>query len=163
LFVSFCAVVFTLAVGEGEVGAQPPTAGISLSRPPAYSPYLNMLRSGGTPGQNYYGLVQPQLQNGLALQGLAGDISQNQQALGTLGVGGSLSATGHSTQFMNFGGYFLNNGPVGGGNTPYGGTTNTVFGSGSIGVGGYSGAVSGVGGGLGSPVGALGGAGGIRR
>jgi hypothetical protein len=107
-----CAVIFSLSMGMGEVHAQP-TPGIGpVNSPPVFSPYLNLLWSGGSPALNYYGLVRPQVQTSVALQGLSSDVSQNQQALNQFGM---LPTTGHPTQFLNYGGYFLSNGGTGGG------------------------------------------------
>jgi hypothetical protein len=106
------AVLSGVALGAGPASAQP-TPGVNLSRPPAYSPYLNLLRPGGTLVQNYDGLVRPQIQANQAIQDLAGSQSQNRQAIVDLSAN-ALPATGHSTSFMNTGGYFLNNGGVGG-------------------------------------------------
>jgi hypothetical protein len=109
-YVSVCTTVFSvILVGAGELHAQPPTPGIGLNRPLAYSPYLNLTRPGGTLTQNYYGLVQPQIQANLAILGLAGDQAVDRQALGEIN-GSNLPTTGHPTQFMNYGSYFLNSG-----------------------------------------------------
>lgn len=101
-------VVFaTLAAGSAS--AQPPVPGGGLgTRPPTYSPYLNLLR-GGSPAINYYGLVRPEIQFRQGLQNLAGNVAQNAQDIGTLEAGvGGVSPTGHPTMFMNYGSYFMN-------------------------------------------------------
>jgi hypothetical protein len=106
------AVVTTLGLCIGDVQAQPPVPGGAYSRPPIYSPYLNLAR-GGSPAINYYGLVRPEMQFRQSIQNLAGDIAANQQAIGNLNTsvsGSDLPFTGHPTQFMNLGGYFMNNG-----------------------------------------------------
>jgi hypothetical protein len=72
---------------------------------------LNLTRPGGTPALNYYGLVRPELQFRQSIQGLQGAVSANQQMIGDLQPGGTgLPVTGHATQFLNYGGYFLNSG-----------------------------------------------------
>ena len=104
--------VTTLTFAVGTVRAQPPVPG-GYSRPPAFSPYLNLVR-GGSPAINYYGLVRPEVQFRQALLGFSQDLAQNQQALGVLAADGTmLPLTGHPTQFMNLGGYFMNNGSLG--------------------------------------------------
>ncbi|MBY0457645.1 MAG: hypothetical protein K2V38_09930, partial [Gemmataceae bacterium] len=60
------AVVAVVLSGAGAFAQQP---GAPIQRPP-YSPYLNLLRTGGTTAQNYYGLVRPEIQARQALQGL---------------------------------------------------------------------------------------------
>ena len=96
---------------------------------PAFSPYLNLTRQGANPALNYYGLVRPELQFRQSIQNLQGAVSTNQQALGELqGGAGGPAATGHPTQFLNYGGYFLNSGQTTGGigsNRP-GGTMQNI-------------------------------------
>jgi hypothetical protein len=135
------ALVATATLSAGTVNAQPPRpggfgpppppGGAYYSRPPAFSPYLNLLR-GGNAAINYYGLVRPELQFRQALQNLSGDVAMNQQMIGNLSnqfMG--VSGTGHPTQFMNLGGYFMNSGGggmgasiLGPGNPGYGGSIN---------------------------------------
>lgn len=85
---------------------------------PAVTPYLNLLRSGGTPALNYFGLVQPQQQfyrNSALLQN---QISNNQQAINGLQYA---PTTGHPVYFLNLGNHFLTTSPGGrssGGMTP---------------------------------------------
>jgi hypothetical protein len=94
------------------LGAEPARAQPPGVRQPAFSPYLNLLRPGGTPALNYYGLVRPEQQFRQSIQTLQTGVAANQQALGAIQTGGvGLPATGHPTQFLNYGGYFLNNGP----------------------------------------------------
>ncbi len=105
-----CAVCVIVA-GAGTAAAQPPVVGAPR---PAYSPYLNLTRPGGTLAQNYYGLVRPEQQFRQSIQNLQGVASANQQAIGDIQAGGTgLPTTGHPTQFMNYGGYFLSNAPTG--------------------------------------------------
>jgi len=103
-----CAVVLA---GAGTLRAQPPVPGGSVSRP-TFSPYLNLNRAGTPAAVNYYGLVRPELQFRQSIQNLQGAVAANQQAIGVQAeVTGMVSATGHPTQFLNYGGYFLNSGP----------------------------------------------------
>jgi hypothetical protein len=157
---SALAVVFSLSMNVGEVYAQPvPGLGPSGASP-SVSPYLNLLRNngnGGSPALNYFTLVRPQVQSNQALLGLTYDQSQNRQAIGDLT---GMSFTGHPTQFLNYGGYFLNRGSNSGGTSLYGGSSlNSAGGMGGTG-GGWNGA-GGVGGGMGGVVGGLRGGGGM--
>ena len=114
-----CAVFISLSMGVGRLQAQP-VPGIGPAGPsPVYSPYLNMLRNNNnssSPTLNYFALVQPQVQTNQALMNLANGVNQNQQSIGDLS-GNAITATGHPTQFLNLGGYFLNSGGSGGGGT----------------------------------------------
>ncbi|QDU24156.1 hypothetical protein [Urbifossiella limnaea] len=113
------AVLGTLA---GAAKAQPPVpggvGGAGNIQRPSFSPYLNLLRS-GSPALNYYGLVRPDQQFRQSITNLQGSVAANQQAIGGLQSEVEVGApvTGHPTQFLNYGGYFLNSGPgsVGGG------------------------------------------------
>jgi hypothetical protein len=114
--VAACAVVIGLLLSAETANAQPPIPG-GYVRPSPFSPYLNLNR-GGSAALNYYGLVRPEMQFRQSLLNLAGDVSSNQQAIGNLGaVSDQFSFTGHPTQFMNLGGYFMNNGSM---NSSYG-------------------------------------------
>ena len=114
-----------LAALPGWGAAQPPNpggvGGAGNVQRPSFSPYLNLLRS-GSPALNYYGLVRPEQQFRQSITTLQGSVAANQQAIGGIQAeveGGGAPATGHPTQFLNYGGYFLNSGPgaVGGGGT----------------------------------------------
>lgn len=100
-----------VAIGGAPALAQAP---VSPQRPPI-SPYLNLLRAGNSPALNYYGLVRPEQQMRQSIGNLQGGLTANQQAVGNLrselqGV----PVTGHPTQFLNLGGYFMNNGGASG-------------------------------------------------
>ena len=142
--VAGCAVAVGLSAGAAH--AQPPVpGGGGYSRPPAFSPYLNLIRGGGSPALNYYGIVRPQVQAREAILNLSNEVNQNQQAIGNLAAGGGeLPVTGHMTQFMNLGGFFMNNrgGQIG---SSTGGGTGSFMGSSAGGtnvprVGGVGGA-----------------------
>jgi hypothetical protein len=117
-----------LLTGEGAFGQSPfgrgPTPGGGgnfggFGAPfqpatPTYSPYLNLLRGGGTTVFNYYGLVRPEQQFRQSFQGLEqqfGDLQQlstgNNQASGIF--------TGNRARFLSTGGYFMSNNTGGGG------------------------------------------------
>ena len=139
-YLSACVAVCSLTLGATEVFAQP-QPGISNYRSPTVSPYLNLLRgpngNAGTPAINYFALVRPEIQTSQSLLGLGSDVNTNRQAINDLTFG--LPATGHPTQFLNLGSYFLSNGTGPGG-------PQSAF----SGVMGTSGAVSG---GIGTPAG----------
>jgi hypothetical protein len=123
---------------QGGYAPPPPPGGAYYSRPPAFSPYLNLLRGGGSATLNYYGLVRPEMQFRQSIQNLSGDVAMNQQMLGTLGtevIG--LPSTGHPTQFMNLGGYFMNSG--GGMGASILGTGNPRSGAGTMNLTGPTG------------------------
>jgi hypothetical protein len=135
---SACAVVFSLSVGVGELHAQPvPGIGGTSGTSPAVSPYLTLLRnSGNSSAINYFNIVRPQIANTLAIQGLTNDLSQSRNGDQL----GGLPSTGHPTQFLNLGGYFLSNGGTGGVGTPQvGGAMRAAGGLG--GLGGTGGAI----------------------
>ena len=103
-----------IVVLPSQVGAQPPTSSGAIGVPRAtFSPYLNLTRSSGSLGLNYYGLVRPEQQVRQSLNQLQGSVATNQQLIGNL-QSDSLDtpATGHPIQFLNYGGFFLNNGPT---------------------------------------------------
>jgi hypothetical protein len=103
-----CAVA-VLGVG-GSLHAQPPAPG-GVGRP-TDSPYLNLVRPGGSPALNYFGLVRPELQFRQSIQNLQGAVTANQEAIGGIQAEVTgIPVTGHPTQFLNYGGYFLNSGP----------------------------------------------------
>jgi hypothetical protein len=118
-FAAVGACLIQLAVSSGPALAQPPVPG-GYSRPPAFSPYLNLAR-GGSAALNYYGLVRPELQFRQSLLNLSNNVAANQQAIGDVSAGlGATPLTGHPTQFMNLGGYFMNNGSMGAGGYGFG-------------------------------------------
>jgi hypothetical protein len=98
-----CGIVVAPALAQYPSVSQGPQ---NYSRPPAISPYLNLLRTGADPAINYYGIVRPQNDFRNSIQGL-------QQQVGTLNnqttasaQGTELPFTGHQVQFMNWSGYF---------------------------------------------------------
>jgi hypothetical protein len=76
-----------------------------VNRPPAFSPYLNLLRTGNSPGVNYYGLVRPQMEFRSGIQDLQQQVLTNQAAISDLNNSTVLS-TGHRTSFLNTGKYY---------------------------------------------------------
>jgi hypothetical protein len=92
-------------------------------RPPL-SPYLNLL-GGGNPAINYFGIVRPQQQFGLALGQLQQQVLMNQTALAS-DAALAIPTTGHPTRFMNYSHYFFNQGGLTVGGTAPVGFTATV-------------------------------------
>jgi hypothetical protein len=121
--------VVLVGVPAFRVAAQPPGFPRTPSPIPPYSPYLNLLRPGVSPAINYYGLVRPQFQAQQSMLALQSQIGANSQAIGNQSAtGGPLPDTGKAVGFMNYGRYFQNFNPAGGGSSGGSG-----FGSGSIG------------------------------
>jgi hypothetical protein len=136
--------IFTIGVAligapASRVAAQPPGFPRTAAPTPPYSPYLNLLRPGSSPAINYYGLVRPQFQSQQSMLALQSQIGANSQAIGNLSAtGGPLPATGKTVGFMNYGRYFQNFNPAGGGSSG-GGFGGSPFGGGSFGSGGLGG------------------------
>jgi hypothetical protein len=83
--------------------------GINPSARPAYSPWLNLNRPGGSLVQNYYGLVRPDFRNLNSIQ----QLQQQQQTLASQppeARNDLLPTTGHVTGFLNHSKYFMNRG-----------------------------------------------------
>ena len=154
LLVSFCLAVPASAQVGGMNGP---------GNTPTFSPYINLLREGGGVGQNYFGLVRPQVefaqQNQMLGQGINA-LQANQMQPGRMaGVYGytQLGATGHAVMFGSInGGRFQGgyNGMAGGGGGGMGGGMQGGFGGGAMGgaaMGGFGGAGGGgaMGGGFG--------------
>jgi hypothetical protein len=96
-------VLCVLALVGAAASAQP-QVGPPTNRP-AVSPYLNLLRPGNSAGVNYYGLVKPQQEFRNNIQNLQQQVSDNQTAI--TGLDNTIGpTTGHSTMFLNTGGYF---------------------------------------------------------
>ena len=95
--------------------AQPPGVGggPAINRPTT-SPYLNLLNRGnrgfGGPALNYYRFVRPEQELRRYSSQLGQQVTGLQQSLTSQGLlpDGSrpLSGTGHTTSFLNLGGYF---------------------------------------------------------
>ena len=109
-----CVVCLANMIFSVRADAQPPLPGGSFGAPrPTFSPYLNLNRAGSSTALNYYGIIRPELQFRQSLSNLQGSVATNQQMIGNLqNDPNGLSATGHQIQFMNYGNYFLSNGPT---------------------------------------------------
>ena len=157
-FQTFCLLVsFCLAVpASAQVGGMN-----GPGNTPTFSPYINLLREGGSVGQNYFGLVRPQVEFAQQNQMLGQNINAlqaNQMQPGRMAGGygyTQLGATGHPVVFGSInGGRFQGgyNGMAGGGGM--GGGMQGGFGGGAMGgaaMGGFGGAGGGgaMGGGFG--------------
>jgi hypothetical protein len=104
------AVVLVSLGAAGVASAQPPAPAGPPPQRPTFSPYLNLLRPGGSPAQNYYGLVRPEQQFRQSIGSLQGQVNANQQAIGNLQTNPAdgPAVTGHPVYFLNTGGYFQN-------------------------------------------------------
>jgi hypothetical protein len=74
---------------------------------PGISPYLNLIRPGGSPAINYYGLVRPQLAYNTAINSLEQQVALSRVAM-TAQESLAVPTTGHAVSFLNTRGYFLN-------------------------------------------------------
>jgi hypothetical protein len=96
----------------------PPRGGINPSQRPAFSPYLNLLRTDQDPSLNYFGLVRPQVDFRQSLgqveQAEAG-LADRQNQLNNSVNSQSLPATGHAAGFMTQSRYFMSKGASGAG------------------------------------------------
>jgi hypothetical protein len=109
--------VLVASLGTGSARAQLPS-----QRPPV-SPYLNLLRRGSDPAINYYDLVRTQIDVRSSIVQLQQQVTTNQQTLATQEATASTLVTGHSSRFLNLGGYFMRVGATtpGTGGAPTGG------------------------------------------
>ncbi len=116
-----CVVVGILAGSfGGRAAAQgyipPQVGGIAPITNPTVSPYINLLRPGGTNITNYFGLVRPEFDLRNAAGVLQNQAYQTDQYLNNLAnYNANLYAplvTGHNATFLNTGGRFLNRNPA---------------------------------------------------
>ncbi len=117
------ALIALAALAGGTLYAQAPVGipGGAPQLPPAYSPYLNLLRNGNPAYVNYYGLVRPEQDWRSQVYGLQAGVATNSAAISAVDAATGLPLTGHSTTFMNTSHYFLNRGGQG---TPGTASTN---------------------------------------
>lgn len=119
--VRLAAVAAGAAALAGPAAAQPPApGGPGAYNRPVVSPYINIVGGFGNAAANYFGIVRPQMQARQAILGLENSVIANRQAIANVeqGIAGgefNLPGTGHPTQFLNTGGYFLNSGGTAGG------------------------------------------------
>ena len=134
----------SLLVGEVRVSAQYQPSGPYTQ--PYVSPYLNLLRGGATPGQNFYTLTRPQLGFYSGIGNLQQQTQLNQQLITGLGAANTTALiTGQPFGFQTHVSYFQNQlrgGGVGGGagGGGAGGQAGLATGGGaSFGLGGATG------------------------
>jgi hypothetical protein len=126
-FGSLAALAVLACLTAGPLFAQAPSAiGPSVAPPstynPAVSPYLNLLRPGGSTFSNYYGFVVPQLDTQRAVNQLNQGIVNNHQNINGLQQQLQANQQGQQTQTDT-------------GNKPVGFMTHTrYFGNGSTGT-----------------------------
>jgi hypothetical protein len=101
LVLSILAICWMVSQGQAQFGPYP---GVGLNRPTT-SPYLNLTRP-GIPGVNYYNLVRPEFEFRNAVQGLQGQLNQQQQTIARDTTEAGLPVTGHATRFQNYSHYF---------------------------------------------------------
>jgi hypothetical protein len=110
-------VIGLVGASGSELFGQAPQSLQPVGQPsiqPAVSPYIGLLRPGANPAINYFNDVLPQLGYNAQLPYLQNQIGANQQAINQVQYGIGYLETGHTTRFMNYGGYFNNlNGGVG--------------------------------------------------
>src|SRR5712692_5110907 len=79
---------------------------------PGISPYLNLLRFGGNPAVNYYGLVRPQQAYNYALTSLEQQVTASRVSA-TAAENLAAPSTGHPIYFLSgYQRFFLNTGAV---------------------------------------------------
>jgi hypothetical protein len=136
-------VIGVVLFGSGELcaqvrfGPQPIQPFNPQLNRPTVSPYLNLLRPGGSAAFNYYTLVRPQLDFQQSINTIQTQVLQNRQTLTDLaqqssnsGGASDLPPTSNVPAFLNTGGYFS------GGSTLRSGGMRTSGGTfGSSGVG----------------------------
>jgi hypothetical protein len=103
------------AVAQGYIPPRP--GGITPITNPTVSPYINLLRPGGTSITNYFGLVRPEFDLRNAAGTLQNQLGYTDQYLNNLAAynataGYAPLATGHAASFLNLEGRFLNRNPT---------------------------------------------------
>jgi len=88
----------------GQVLPTQPT-GQPPYRPPV-SPYINLLRRGGNPAINYYGLVRPQIEFSREIRRIDQDLATRGQQGRQFDEESGLPTTGHAASFMNYSHFF---------------------------------------------------------
>ncbi len=114
MFLSGAVLILLGLGGVQEARAQVRRPSLQPPSPrPTYSPYLNLFRGGGTLASNYFGIVRPELEFYRSIGQLERGLAGQERRLGALAgdVDTILSPTGHSTSFLNTGGYFGGGGP----------------------------------------------------
>jgi hypothetical protein len=106
------AILTLICLVTGSVSAQ--YSPYSPYLPPQANPYLNILRGGATPGQNFFALTRPQINYQAGINTLQQQTLANQQLISGLQVGGGGAGpvgpvtTGQAFGFQNHLAYFQN-------------------------------------------------------
>ena len=114
---TFVVCVFSLCVADCQAQVTPGAPNIRPPRPnPTISPYLNLLNRNNSTAFNYFALVRPQREFRQGHQNLGGSVNRLQDEVDANRnailnqqppIGQSLlSPTGHTTGYLNTGGYF---------------------------------------------------------
>jgi hypothetical protein len=107
-------IIGLVAFTSGRLSAQSPVVRAPGVTPPAYSPYINLLRNNNPAYVNYYGLVRPEVDFRSSIYGLQQGVAANSVGISSLDAAAAgLPLTGHPTSFMNTSHYFLNRGGQG--------------------------------------------------
>jgi hypothetical protein len=104
--------VLWLACSVTTAHGQPPPGGVDYGRKPTVSPYINLVRTGTSPGINYYGIVRPEIVFRSSLTQLQGEqmtLATQQQELTAYTA---LPATGHVSGFQTQSKYFMSGGGI---------------------------------------------------
>jgi hypothetical protein len=137
-----CAILTSSVANRAQAQPYPGVpGGVGQITNPVYSPYLNLLRPGGSLSQNYFGLVRPELDLRNAAGNLQRQVYQNDQGLNALAYGSGFQplVTGHAATYLNLQGRFLTNrsGPYGAVGNRGGGVGNRGVGNPGTASGGY--------------------------
>lgn len=110
IFAAVAALVLVPGVANAQLGPYVPPMTNNPYQRPTISPYLNMVRPGGNPALNYYGLVRPQMQSARTMQVFQQELTTVANgvfpAAQQSGPQGNLPITGHSVSFYNYSTYF---------------------------------------------------------
>src|SRR5215468_382855 len=101
-----------LGIGLSLVVTGPAVAQSKYARPlppptPIVSPYLNLLRTGGSPAFNYATLVRPQLETQTNIENLQKGLQSQEKALAGVTGAETEFVTGHTVGFMTQSRYFM--------------------------------------------------------
>jgi len=102
------ALLFAGAADLPQASAQPQVPGGGAGSRPTFSPYLNLLGGGRSPGLNYLGIVRPQMQLNQQLNQLQQQLTVQNATLndGFESSQDVLLPTGNVAVFNSTGGYF---------------------------------------------------------
>lgn len=106
------AVAIVSAVTQSSPAQGPPAPPVFPMNRPVISPYLNLLRQGSSPANNYFNLVRPQIDFNNSINQLQRQTAANRSAIAgieqsTNQFGDSMRPTGFVPQFLNQNSYFL--------------------------------------------------------